>query len=276
MDEGPDHFNILMEPADWITKSRIQSFKYCRRQYLYFAIIQIPFSASFAMVRGRKFHYSSSQFYRLIDVRQKPTLEYYRSLLPQDPDVNELYDSFAAFELNRMETLLKENLDPTVFFSPVINEVSIRLPEQKMSGHIDRVWLMKPTPKTFNAVVMEIKSGGITSKTSLRREGCFYTYLISQTELKDYIGCVPEYIGAYSPKSNTYWVEKISQRSMGALFETLDDITYSQIRWGEGANEKLANNLPLTEEETHLMNEVWPKNDWADCTMCSYERLCWL
>jgi len=277
IEEGPDHFLIPNEDPDWITKSRIQSLRFCKRQHLYFAIIQVPFATSPVMIRGRKFHYASSQFYRLVDVTVKPSIKYYRSILPNDPNVNDLYDNFAKFETGRMEQILKEGLDPAIYFLPIINEATVRLPEQECSGHIDRAWLMREEKKV-NAVVMEVKTGGISSKTSLRREGCFYVYLIGESELKDYIGCVPEYIGAYSPKENEYWYEKISKRSMNALFETLDELTYLQLRWKECAviNDKLVNNQPLTEEETKVLDEIWPKNPFADCTMCPYERLCWL
>jgi hypothetical protein len=229
------------------------------------------------MVRGRKFHYHSSQFYRLINVHEKPAVKYYRSLLPQDPEVNDLYDNFAKFEVDRMELILKEQLDPEIYFLPVINESTVRIPDQKMSGHIDRVWLMKEE-RAFNAVVMEVKSGGITSKTALRREGCFYVYLIEQSELKEYINTIPGYIGAYSPKNNEYWFEKVSKRSMSALFETLDDMTYLQLKWAEASkvHSKIVNKEPLTEEEMKIFDEIWPKNPYADCTMCPYERLCWL
>lgn len=277
IDSGPDHFIIPNEDPDWLSKSRIQSFKFCKRQYLYFAIVQIIFAASPVMIRGRKFHYSSSQFYRLVDAKQKPSVKYYRSLLPLDPEVNDLYDNFAKFETERMEQILKEKLDPEIFFLPIVNESTIRLPEQSFSGHLDRVWLMREE-KRANAVVMEIKTGGISSKTALRREGCYYVYLISQSELKDFIGCIPEYIGAYSPKFNEYWFEKVSKRSMNALFETLDEITYLQLKWKECSkvNDKIVNNETLTEEEMKVFDEIWPKNSYADCTMCPYERLCWL
>ena len=275
--EEVNEFRIPIEPSDWITKSRIQSFRFCKRQYLYFAVVQIPFTASHIMISGRKFHYFSSRFYRLVDVKEKPTFKYYRSLLPNDPDVNKLYDNFATFEVQRMESLLTQKLDPAIFFLPIVNEVSVKVTDQQMSGHVDRVWLMKDVQK-LDAVIMEIKSGGIASKTSLRREGCFYQYLISQTELKEYIGVIPSYIGVYSPRNNEYWFEKVSKRSMNALFETLDELVYLQLKWAKESkiNEKLINNEPLTEEETKIFDEIWPKNEYADCTMCPYERQCWL
>lgn len=256
MSEGPHEFRIPTEPIDWITKSRIQSYRYCKRQYYYFAIKQLTFTATGPMLEGRKFHYSSSKFYRVVDVKEKPTYEYYRSLLPQDLDVNKLYDNFAAFEVSRMQTILQEHLDPATYFLPILNEASIRLPEQKMSGHIDRCWLLREG-QGFNATVMEIKKGKITSKTSLRREMSFYVYLIGQSELKDYIGVVPSYIGAYSPQVNDYWYEKLSTRTWNALFDTLDEMTFDQ--------------LTFEEDETK-----WPKNPFADCTYCPYVRNCWL
>lgn len=273
-----DHFNIPNEDAEWISKSRFQSLRFCKRQYLYFAIVQVPFATAPVMVRGRKFHYASSRFYRGIDVHLKPDYKYYRSLLPFDPDVNDLYDNFALFEVGRMLQILKDKLDPEIYFLPIVNEASIRLPEQQLSGHIDRVWLMKESDNEYNAVVMEIKTGGITSKTSLRREGCFYAYLIGESELKDYIGCVPGYLGAYSPKTNDFWYEKISKRSMNALYDTLDEIVYLQTIWSKfkDIQRKIMNNELLTTEEVTILNEIFPKNDYADCTMCPYERLCWL
>jgi len=254
--EGPNEFRIPTEPKDWITKSRIQSYKTCKRQYYYFAIKQLTYTATGPMLEGRKFHYSSSKFYRVVDIREKPTFEYYRSLLPLDKDVNGLYDNFAHFEVDRMLEIIKSHLDPAIYFLPILNEATIRLPEQKMSGHIDRCWLMREG-QGFNAVVMEIKKGKITSKTSLRRETSFYVYLISQTELKDYIGIVPGYLGAYSPLNNEYWFEKLATKTWNTLFTTLDEMTFDLLTFGED-------------------EEKWPKNQFVDCTYCPYERLCWL
>lgn len=248
---------IEAEPPDWISKSRIQSFKYCDRQYYYFAILQLPFTASPAMIKGRKFHFHSSNFYVKVNINEPPTYEYYRTLMPKDPDkpTNELYDNFAKFEVERMLEILNSKLSPEHYFLPIINEVRIKLPEQKLSGHIDRAWLLS-LGKIYGCVIIEIKSGWIANKTSLRRETCFYKYLIDESELLDYIGVSPNYIGAYSPLGNSYWYEKISKRSMNALFNTLDQITHAQL--------------------TRRTEEDWPKNANANCTFCPYIQKCWL
>jgi len=251
-----EHFEIIDEDSDWISKTRMQSFKYCQRQFYYLAILQLVYAGSMAMIRGRKFHYHSSQFYRDVDLNVEPTFEYFRSLLPSDDDkeMNEMYVNFARFENDRIHRVLDENLEPEMFFLPRINEEHIKLPDQKLSGHIDRIFLMKENGDVFGSQ-LEIKTGKITNKTSLRREGNFYLYIIQESGLDEVVGAPTDRLGAYTPRYNDFWCEKAKTRSRNAMLQLLDNIVWCLL--------------------TRKKEDDWPKNPAANCSYCSYISRCW-
>jgi CRISPR/Cas system-associated exonuclease Cas4 (RecB family) len=233
-------------------KSAMQAFKYCER-YFYYAIIaglQEPFKPYEAQM-GTDFHRESADFYNKVDVRQTPSVAYYRSLLPQGTPIDSAYDNFANFESNRMQAIRSMQLEPRKYFLPIAKELTIVLEDQLMQGTLDRIFLLDSN----EPLIIDVKPHLPEVRTSLRRELAFYLYLANEYEpLADEWGPF-EYAGGYGYNDNLMWYEKIGKKTTDAMFDTLDLIDFYI--------------------STRTQKAEWERNYFANCAGCPYQFDCW-
>ena len=234
-------------------KSSMQTYKYCQRYFYHAIILEAPRGPSpYRAQMGTNFHAYSAEFYDIVDIRKEPTVTYYRSCLPSNTEIDEWYDTFAQFEVNRMRHILNEGMEPRLYFLPIVKELYIELPDQLMQGTIDRVWRLDDD----SPCVQDVKPTLSKYKSSLRRELAFYIYLCNEyPPLADEWGPI-EMISGYGYKLGEVWVEKIKQRTTSAMFTLLDNIDY--------------------EISNRIFKEEWLRNTWAFCADCPFNKDCWL
>lgn len=236
-------------------KSTMMSFAYCQRYFYFQFIAKAKKDKSVRMPlaeQGTDFHEASSTFYDKVKLWKDPEIEYYRTLLPYDTAIDDCYDKFARFEVNRMKQILDLNFEPKDYFMPLANEVFVELPEQNMFGTIDRVW------KSYSGypIIQDVKPRNRKSRTSLRRELAFYIYIANEyPPLADKFGPF-EHFSGYFYRDGEFWVEKCKKRTMTAMFGWLDKIDY----------------------EICTRNHIddWPRNTYALCLGCPFRTPCYL
>ena len=236
-------------------KSSMQLYKYCKR-YFYDAILlglPIPREPYSPATMGSNFHAYSTEFYDVVDVRKEPTFKYYRSLLPQTGiESDNWYDTFARFEVGRMQYILNEGLDPWEFFLPIAKELLIKLPEHGARGTIDRIW----RHEDGYPFIQDIKRRLPKARTNLRRELAFYCYLANNYEpLHDEWGPF-EYISGYGYSEGSFWIEPLKKRTVDAMFTTWDLIDY--------------------DISYKTFKDEWPRNMYAFCHDCPFAVDCWV
>lgn len=243
-----------MPTRDWnMRKSSMQTYKYCQRYFYYAIICERPRPVTpYLAQMGTNFHAYSAEFYDVVRINKEPTYTYYRECLPSNTHIDEWYDKFAQFEVNRMRHILNEGMEPRLYFLPIAKELRIVLDDHLMEGTIDRVWRLD----NDQPCVQDVKPSLSKYKSSLRRELCFYIYLCNEYEpLAEEWGPF-EWISGYGYKKAEVWVEKLKKRTMSAMLTLLDVIDYDISK--------------------RLFKEEWIRNTWAFCTDCPFNKDCWL
>ena len=97
-----------------ITKSSLNTFEYCMKQYEFSYIERRPKEQSAAMLKGTVVHNSHEEFYNDFDIKKAESMDYNSlydycmELFPID-DYNEMYQTMAAFETDRFITARTNN-----------------------------------------------------------------------------------------------------------------------------------------------------------------------
>ena len=109
-----------------VTKSSLNTFEFCRKQYEFNYIEGRKQEPSMAMIKGTIVHNSYEDFYNQFEIKKAEELdensvyEYCMGLFPID-DYGDIYQTMAAFETERFVQARKEEVLET--FLPVGNEI---------------------------------------------------------------------------------------------------------------------------------------------------------
>ena len=216
-----------------ISKSSLNTFEFCRKQYEFSYIEGRKSEPNAAMARGSAVHNSYEVFYNNFELKKAEDLDsnnlydYCMGLFPID-EHNEIYQTMAAFETERFNSAkISKSLDD---YLPVGNEVMCnakleikkgqhRLGRQEftlqrdytvhLQGIIDRVFR-----EGDGFIPVELKTGAwknpAQKRTSMRKEMAFYKVLMDADP-----DCNMDPVthwAWYYPDSNYFEVEPVKSR----------------------------------------------------------------
>ena len=219
-------------PVLKITKSSLNTFEYCEKQYLYNYIERRPQETSPAMLKGTIVHNSYEDFYNEFDIKKAESMDYNTlydycmGLFPID-DYHDMYQTMAAFETERFITARKNNTIEQ--YIPAGNEIQCnaritiahdanpkfflqRDYEVHLQGIIDRVFL-----EGDGYIPIELKTGGWKARkaTAMRKEMAFYKFLMDSDP-----NCTLDPVshwGWYFPAANHFEVESVKNRNVNDI-----------------------------------------------------------
>ena len=232
-------------PVLKVTKSSLNTFYWCNKQYQYSYIERRPQDTSEAMLKGTIVHNAYEDFYKAVDVdiisdySKEELQEHFISLFPID-DYGYVYDTICALEADRFARSKKLGMP----FLPAGNEVILnakyvitensnpKYPLMRdytvhLQGIIDRIFL-----EDGKYILMELKTGTWkdSKMSNMRSEMAYYKLLIEQATDEELIesGLDPDipvtHWGWFYPDSNFLYVEdcvKASQTAVAKKFAKL-------------------------------------------------------
>ena len=255
-----------------VTKSSLNTFYWCNKQYQYSYIERRPQDTSEAMLKGTIVHNSYEDFYKAVDVEviqdysKEELQEHFISLFPVD-EYGYLYDTICALEADRFARSKKLGLP----FLPAGNEVRLNaqyvITENSnhkypllrdytvhLQGIIDRIFL-----EDGKYILMELKTGNWkdSKMSSMRGEMAYYKLLIEQASDEELIenGLDPNipvtHWGWFYPDSNFLYVENCVKASCTAV------------------KKKFAKLIQAYEQDNFVASYYYKK-----CVHCSYMAIC--
>lgn len=223
-----------------ITKSSLNTFEFCRKQYEFSYIEGRKTEPNPAMIKGTVIHNSYEHFYNNFDIKkaeglsQQPLYEYCMGLFPID-DYGEMYQTMATFEAERFLA----SKDSIGSFLPVGNELKcnaqVIIPKDAnpkfelsrnyvvhLQGIIDRIFL-----EGDGYIPVEFKTGVWKPRkaTGMRKEMAFYKVLMDNDP--DCELSPVTHWGWYFPAANYFHVEKVKTRNENDVVKRIATIIYS-------------------------------------------------
>ena len=255
-----------------VTKSSLNTFYWCNKQYQYSYIERRPQDTSEAMLKGTIVHNSYEDFYKAVDVEaiqdysKEELQEHFISLFPVD-EYGYLYDTICALEADRFARSKKLETP----FLPAGNEVRLNaqyvITENSnhkypllrdytvhLQGIIDRIFY-----EDGKYILMELKTGNWkdSKMSSMRGEMAYYKLLIEQASDEELIknGLDPSipvtHWGWFYPDSNFLYVENCVKASCTAV------------------GKKFAKLIQAYEQDNFVASYYYKK-----CVHCSYMPIC--
>tara|TARA_R100001082_G_C4351934_1_gene154956 strand:+ start:650 stop:1534 length:885 start_codon:yes stop_codon:yes gene_type:complete len=233
-------------PTLKVTKSSLNTFYWCNKQYEFNYIEKRPQDTSDAMLKGTIVHNAYEDFYKCVDVdaieeySKDELQEYFISLFPVD-EYGYVYDTICALEADRYirskeftekpylpagnevrlnaRYTVEQNVNPKY---PLMRDYTVHL-----QGIIDRIF-----EEDGEYILMELKTGiwKDSKMSGMRSEMAYYKLLMEQASDEEMIanGLDPNipitHWGWFYPDSNFLFVEncvKASQTAMRKKFSKL-------------------------------------------------------
>jgi len=249
-----------------ITKSSLNTFEYCQKQYQFNYIERRPQETSQAMLKGTIIHNSYEEFYNDFDIKKAEPMDYNNlydycmGLFPID-DYSDMYQTMAAFETDRFITARTNNTIEE--YIPAGNELKcnarITIPhdanpkfflqrdyEVHLQGIIDRIF-----QEGEGYIPIELKTGGWKARksTAMRKEMAFYKFLMD-ADPECTLSPVTHW-GWYFPAANHFEVEAVKTRNVNDITKRIAKLIHAY--------------------ETGLFpTSYFP----AKCSYCSYVGIC--
>tara|TARA_R100000664_G_C2748444_1_gene135912 strand:- start:303 stop:1211 length:909 start_codon:yes stop_codon:yes gene_type:complete len=235
-----DWVNDPEQPLLKITKSSMNCYEWCKKQYEFQYIDRRPTDMTDALLKGSAVHDGYEKFYDIVEVdvaenmSESELIDYFTTLFPID-DYFQVYDSIISFETQRfMDDRNSGTLDK---FVPAGNEIKldakITIPaaanakyplrnnyKVHLQGIIDRIFL-----ENGGYVLMELKTGLWKERklSSMRKEMAYYKLLYEscEPEVIREVGLDPDipitHWGWFYPESNYTYVEECKRASQSTL-----------------------------------------------------------
>jgi CRISPR/Cas system-associated exonuclease Cas4 (RecB family) len=225
-----------------VTKSSLNTFEFCRKQYEFNYIDGRKSEPNLAMLRGSAVHNSYEDFYNTFEIKkaigldQNNLYDYCMGLFPID-DYGEVYQTMAAFETERFSSSkVAKSIDD---FLPVGNEIrcNAKLEIKKdcnpkftlqrdytihIQGIIDRVFR-----EGEGFIPVELKTGQWKDRkqTNMRNEMAFYKVLMDADPDCNF-GPITHWAWYY-PDSNYFQVEEVKKRNENNIVRRIAKIIYA-------------------------------------------------
>ena len=225
-----------------VTKSSLNTFEYCRKQYEFSYIERRKTEPNMAMIKGTIVHNSYEDFYNQFEIKKAEELdqnnvyEYCMGLFPID-DYGDIYQTMAAFETERfIQSREEKTLDN---FLPVGNEIrcnaKLVIPRNcnpkftlqrdytvHLQGIIDRVF-----QEGNNIIPVELKTGAWKDRkqTYMRKEMAFYKILMDNDP-----DCELDPVthwAWYFPDSNYFQLEEVKTRNVNDIIKRIAVMIYA-------------------------------------------------
>jgi len=225
-----------------VTKSSLNTFEYCRKQYQYSYIERRKQETSEAMLKGTIVHNSYEDFYNAFDVKKAENMDYNdiynycMSLFPID-DYYDLYQTMAAFETERFVQSRKG--ETLTEYLPSGNEIACNarlvIPKNAhpdfslkrdytvhLQGIIDRIF-----KEGDGYIPVELKTGGWKDRkaTGMRNEMAFYKVLMDNDPDCDMAPIT--HWAWYFPAANHFQVEKVKARNVNSIPKRIAKLLYA-------------------------------------------------
>lgn len=225
-----------------VTKSSLNTFEFCRKQYQFSYVERMKSEPNAAMARGSAVHDSYENFYNEFNLKKAENLDqsslfqYCIGLFPID-DYGEVYQTMAAFETERfLSSKVEKSLDS---YLPVGNEVACNAKllikkdinpkfELKrdytihMQGIIDRVFI-----EGEGYIPVELKTGVWKDRkqTHMRNEMAFYKVLMDADPDCNFDPIT--HWAWYYPDSNYFQVEEVKKRNQTNIPKRIAKLIYA-------------------------------------------------
>ena len=249
-----------------VTKSSLNTFEFCRKQYEFSYIEGRKSEPNLAMIKGTIVHNAYEDFYNQFELKKAEDLdennvyEYCVGLFPID-DYGDVYQTMAAFETERYMQSKKENsLDS---FLPVGNEIrcNAKLDISKdvnpkfslqrnytvhLQGIIDRIF-----KEGDGYIPVELKTGAWKDRkqTHMRNEMAFYKVLMDADPDCDMDPIT--HWAWYYPDSNYFQLEEVKNRNVNNIKKRIAKLIYA------------------------YEQELFPASYYANkCQYCSFVGIC--
>jgi CRISPR/Cas system-associated exonuclease Cas4 (RecB family) len=244
---NPDWEDDPTMPRLKVTKSSLNTFEYCSKQYEFSYIERRKSEPNMAMIKGTIVHNSYEDFYNQFEIKKAEELdqnnvyEYCMGLFPID-DYGDIYQTMAAFETERFIQSRSENaLDN---FLPVGNEIrcnaQLLIPKDvgmtgrgkkfslkrdytvHLQGIIDRVF-----QEGENIIPVELKTGAWKDKKQpyMRKEMAFYKVLMDADPDCE-LNPVTQWAW-YFPDSNYFQLEEVKNMYVKDITRRIAKLIYS-------------------------------------------------
>jgi len=225
-----------------VTKSSLNTFEYCRKQYEFNYIEGRKQEPSMAMIKGTIVHNSYEDFYNQFEIKKAEELDensvydYCMGLFPID-DYGDIYQTMAAFETERFVQARREEMLET--FLPAGNEIrcnaKLLIPRDcnpkftlqrdytvHLQGIIDRVF-----QEGNGFIPVELKTGAWKDRkqTHMRNEMAFYKVLMDADPDCD-LGPVTHWAWYY-PDSNYFQLEEVKNRNVNNIIRRIAKLIYA-------------------------------------------------
>ena len=223
-----------------ITKSSLNTFEYCRKQFEFSYIEGRKSEPTPVMIKGSIIHNSHEDFYNSFDIKKAEGLsrqdlyEYCMSLFPID-DFGDMYQTMATFETERF--LASEGEIDN--FLPSGNEIKcnaqVIIPKDAnpkfelsrnyvvhLQGIIDRVFT-----EGEGFIPIELKTGVWKDRkaTNMRKEMAFYKVLMDNDP--DCELTPVTHWGWYFPAANYFYVEEVKIRNENDIVKRIAVMIYA-------------------------------------------------
>jgi CRISPR/Cas system-associated exonuclease Cas4 (RecB family) len=254
-----------------VTKSSLNTFEFCIKQYEFSYIERRKSEPNMAMIKGTIVHNSYEDFYNQFEIKKAEELdennvyEYCMGLFPID-DYGDIYQTMAAFETERFMQAKNDNGLDT--FLPVGNEIQcnakLLIPQDAgmkgrgkkfmlqrdytvhLQGIIDRVF-----QEGDSIIPVELKTGAWKDKkqSHMRNEMAFYKVLMDSDPDCE-LGEVTHWAW-YFPDSNYFQLEEVKKANVNNIVKRIAKIIHA---YEQG---------------------IFPASyHYAKCQYCSYTALC--
>ena len=202
----------------WISKSSYQLYKECPGRWKRIYIDKIQEPATYPMIRGRQIHKKIEDFYKHVtfDNVTGTTIPNINSNIEIPSELS----SFINFQKERIIECMKDGAFNTQLFLPVFTEKWIDVPELKIRGIVDAVFI---NPADNEYIVIDWKSGKPREAelTEKRKELAFYKYLIDESKILD----KPiKYWGEYFVDHDKLFFEEAKQSTVDKIKKEVKDI----------------------------------------------------
>lgn len=239
---NPEWMEDPSMPVLKVTKSSLNTFEYCRKQYEFSYLEGRKQEQTPAMLKGTVVHNSYEDFYDNFNVSTVQKMEYNEifdysmGLFPID-DYGELYQNMAAFETERFVKARESKLTDT--FLPVGNEIrcnaKLIIPKDvnpkftlqrdytvHLQGIIDRIFR-----EGDGYIPVELKTGGWKDRkaANMRNEMAFYKVLMDADPDCD-MDPVTHW-GWYFPAANHFQVEPVKKRNENNVVKRIAKLIYA-------------------------------------------------
>ena len=230
-----------------VTKSSLNTFEFCRKQYEFSYIERRKTEPNMAMIKGTIVHNSYEDFYNQFDIKKAEDLDensvydYCMGLFPID-DYGDLYQTISAFETERFVQSRKDDILDT--FLPVGNEIQcnakLTIPRDVgMSGRGTKFMLQRDYTVHLQGIIdrvfqegnsiipVELKTGAWKDRKQahMRNEMAFYKVLMEADPDCD-LGEVTHWAWYY-PDSNYFQLEEVKNRNVNNIIRRIAKLIHA-------------------------------------------------